>query len=232
MAPKAPRVAAGCGCFLLGLSGLALFAGAILAYTSVVAEQTWFVPGEAAQFDPVAGFGTIQTHAGAGARLLGFEARFVRADGTLDLTATYSGPPTVEYRFARSLPGAPKDAPPVGAGRPADDHWYEPIRVKISRPWEFRSVSRSSGGTRTRYQYFNLGMARDAGRPQAGPEVVFAPRPACPLGDLWKVAASQGAPSSAVAVIRYDPIGYSFRIEGTPIDLAFGVDCAPLARRP
>jgi hypothetical protein len=231
MGRKAPLPAAGCGCFLLGLAALALFAGAILTYTSVVAEQTWFVPGEAAQFDPVAAFGTIQSRAGSGARLLSFESRFVRADGTLDLTATYSPPPTVEYRFARSLPGPPKDAPPVGAGRRADDHWYEPIRVKISRPWEFRSVSRSSGGTRTRYQYFNLGMARDVARVQAGPEVVFAPRPACSLRDLWKVAASQGAPTSAVAVIRYDPTGYSFRIEGTPIDLAFGVDCAPLAGR-
>ena len=75
-------------------------------------------------------------------------------------------------------------------------------------------------------------MARDASRPQAGPEVAFAPRPACPLRDLWKYAADHGAPTSAVAVIRYEPAGYSFRIEGTPIDLTFGPDCAPLARRP
>jgi hypothetical protein len=228
---SSPKAAIGCGCVVLGL-GFASFMAAIFAYTSVVAEHTWFPPGEPAHFDPVAGFGTIQSHAGAGTRLLSFEARFVRADGTLDLTASFSPPPTVEYRFARDLPGPPRNAPPVGAGRRADDHWYEPITVNVSRPWQLRSVSRASGGVRTSYQYFNLGMAREAGRVQAGPEATFAPRPACPLGDLWKVAADRGAPTAAVAVIRYDSAGYRFRIEGTPIDLAFGVDCAPVPPRP
>ena len=54
MARKASPAAAGCGCILLGVSGVALFLGAIFAYTSVVAEQTWFLPGEAARFDPIA----------------------------------------------------------------------------------------------------------------------------------------------------------------------------------
>jgi hypothetical protein len=228
---SSPNAALGCGCVLLGL-GFALFMGAIFAYTSLVAQQTWFPPGEPAHFDPIAGFRTIQSHAGTGARLLGFEARFVRADGTLDLTASFSPPPTVEYKFARDLTGPPKNAPPVGAGRRADDYWYEPIRVSVSRPWQFRSVSRASGGMRTSYQYFNLGMARDAGRPQAGPRMVFAAPPACSLRELWKAAADRGAPQDAVAVVRYDAAGYSFRIEGTPIDLAFGLDCAPVARRP
>jgi hypothetical protein len=232
VAVKAPRAAAGCGCFIVGLLGLALMAGAILAYTSVVAEQTWFPPGEPARFDPVAGLGTIHSYAGSGARLLGFEARFVRADGTLDLTATYRPGPTVEYRFARSLPGPPKDAPPLGTGRRADDHWYEPITVKVSKPWEFRSVSRSSGGSRTRYQYFNLGMARDAGRPQAGPRVAFAAPPTCSFRDFWKAAADRGAPDGAVAIIRYDPTGYTFQIQGTKILLAFGIDCVPIAGFP
>jgi len=212
--------------------GLALFMAGIFAYTSVVAEHTWLPPGDPAHFDPVAGFGRIQTHAGAGARLLGFEARFVRADGTLDLGASYEPPPSVEYRFVRELPGPPKGTPPVGAGRGKGDHWYEPIRVTVTRPWQLRSVSRTAGGIRTRYQYFDLGMARDGGRAQAGPEATFAPRPACPLRDLWKLAAGLGAPSGAAAVVRYDSTGYSLRIEGTQIDLAFGVDCAPAARRP
>jgi hypothetical protein len=78
---SSPTAVLGCGCVVLGL-GLALFMAGIFAYTSVVAEHTWLPPGDPAHFDPVAGFGRIQTHAGAGARLLGFEARFVRADGT------------------------------------------------------------------------------------------------------------------------------------------------------
>ena len=223
--------AGGCGCAVLGILAFALFMAAIFGYTSIVAEQTWFLPGDPAHFDPVAGFAAIQKHAGAEARLLSFEARFVRADGTLDLTATYSPPPTAEYKFVRRLASPPKDAPPLGTGRPADTHWYEPVIVKASRPWEFRGVSRSSGGIRTRYQYFNLGMARDGGRAQAGPDPALAAPPSCSLRDLWKIAAQQGAPTDAVAVIRYDPAGYSFRIEGTPIALVFGVDCAPLARR-
>jgi len=207
-------------------------AGGILAYTSVVAEATWFPPGDPARFDPVAGLGTIQSYAGAGVRLLGFEARFVRDDGTLDLTATYRPGPTVEYRFARSLPGPPNDPPPLGTGRRADDQWYEPITVKVSKPWEFRSVSRSSGGTRSRYQYFNLGMTRAAGRPQAGPQLAFAAAPSCALRDFWKAAADRGAPLGAVAVIRYDPTGYIFQIQGTKVLLAFGADCAPLSEFP
>ena len=231
MASKSSTLAAGCGCVVLVVSGLVLFLGGIFAYTSVVAEQTWFPPGDPAQFDPVQGFGTIQSYAGGGSRLLGFEARFVRPDGTLDLNATYSPRPTVEYRFARSLPGPPKDAPPLGTGRRADDQWYEPITVKVSKPWEFRSVSRSSGGTRTRYQYFNLGMARDTGRAQAGRPLAFASAPSCPLRDFWKAAAARGAPEGAVAVIRYDAAGYSFQIQGTPILLAFGGDCKEAAPR-
>jgi hypothetical protein len=224
--------ATGCGCVVLGILACALFIGGIFTYTSVVAQQTWFPPGEPAHFDPIATFGAIQSHAGSGTRLLSFEARFVRADGTLDLTATVSPSPSVEYRFARALSSPPQDAPPLGTGRRADDHWYEPITVVVSRPWQLRSVSRASAGVRTTYQYFNLGMAREAGRPQAGPEATFAPRPACPLRDLWKLAADRGAPTDAVAVVRYGPAGYSFRIEGTPVDLAFGVDCAPLPPRP
>ena len=30
----------------------------IFGYTSIVAEQTWFLPGEPAHFDPVATFGS------------------------------------------------------------------------------------------------------------------------------------------------------------------------------
>jgi hypothetical protein len=209
----------------------ALFMAAIFGYTSIVAEQTWFLPGEAGHFDPVASFDAIQKHAGRDARLLGFEARFVRVDGTLDLTANYSPPPTVEYRFVRRLASPPKDAPPLGAGRRAGAHWYEPVVVRASRPWEFRSVSRASGGVRTQYQYFDLGMARDGGRAQAGPDPALAEPPSCALGDLWKIAQERRAPKDAVAIVRYDSDGYRFTIEGASIDLAFGADCAPLPRR-
>jgi len=234
VAPKAARAAAagGCGCIFIGILGLVLFMGAIFAYTSIVAEETWFLPGEAAHFDPVAAFDQVQDHAGPGARLVRFEARFVRADGTLDLTATYRPAPTAEYTFARPLASPPKNAPPLGTGRRPDDSWFEPVTVKVSRPWEFRSVSRSDGGVRTRYQYFNLGMAREAQRPQSGPEPAFAARPSCALRDFWKVAEGGGASGDSVAVVDYDAAGYRFRIEGTPIDLAFGPDCGPRPARP
>jgi hypothetical protein len=229
---KPSRSVAGWGCFALAVVGLASIMGGIFAYTSVVAEATWFPPGDPARFDPVARVGTIQSYAGSGARLLGFEARFVRSDGTLDLTAAYRPGPTVEYRFARSLPGPPKDAAPLGTVRQPDDQWFEPITVKVSRPWELRSVSRSSVGTRSRYRYFNLGMARSAGRPQAAPQLAFAAAPSCSLRDFWKVAAERGAPPQSVAVVRYDPTGYLFQIQGTPILLAFGLDCAPASELP
>lgn len=222
--------AGGCGCLVLALLGLGLFLGAIFAYTSIVAEQTWFVPGDASAFDPVASFDAVSAQAGPGARLLGFEARFVRADGTLDLKATYSPSPSAEYRFARAA-SSPKSLPPLGAGRAPGDRWFEPVTVKVSRPWAFRSVSRASGGMRTRYQYFHLGMAREARAPQSGPEPAWAERPSCALSDLWKVAADQGVPKDAVAVVRYDATGYRFTIEGARFDFTFGADCALRAAR-
>jgi hypothetical protein len=140
--------ASGCGCGLLAAAGVGLFLGGIFAYTSLVLAGSRFLPGDPSRFDPVASFPAIAAEAGEGAQLVRFEARFVGPEGTLDLTARYQPSPSIEYRFARPAP-PPNNAPPLGAGRRLDDQWFVPIEVTASRPWQWYTVSRSSGAGRT-----------------------------------------------------------------------------------
>lgn len=44
-------------------------------YTSVVVEQTWYVPGDASRFDPVTAYEGVRTHAASDAELVSLEAR-------------------------------------------------------------------------------------------------------------------------------------------------------------
>jgi hypothetical protein len=216
----------GCGGILLGVgivSGVLLFLGGVFAFTTLVLAHSRPLPGDSARFDPVAAFPAIQAEAGEGARLVRLEATFVRADGTLDLTARYLPSPGVEYRFARPVP-APANAPPLGAGRQPGDAWFVPVAVSASRPWQWHSVSRSSGGVRTRYQYVNLGLSLRERDAESG-RLESAPPPACSFAGLWKAARERGAPGDAVATIRYDASGYRFEIRGTAVSLRFGLDC-------
>ncbi|MCS7071830.1 MAG: hypothetical protein NZM00_10020, partial [Anaerolinea sp.] len=66
-------------------------------------------------FDPVAALPDVRAFAGEGALLAEIYATSVRPDGTIDLNATYTPQPYVDYQFYRPVP-RPENAPPVGAG--------------------------------------------------------------------------------------------------------------------
>src|SRR3954464_13188731 len=57
------------------------------------------IPGDAARFDVQATYPDIEKFAGDQLQLVNISMKFVKSDGTLDLTADYGA--TVSYRFAR-----------------------------------------------------------------------------------------------------------------------------------
>src|ERR1700682_6336282 len=60
-------------------------------------KQTRAITGDARRFTPMAGLVESRAFAGADAKLVSMRAEYVRADGTMDLTATYSPSPQTEY---------------------------------------------------------------------------------------------------------------------------------------
>lgn len=177
-------------------------------------------------FDPVAALPGVRSFAGDGALLAEIYATSVRPDGTINLNATYTPAPYVDYQFYRPVP-RPDDAPPIGAGGTSDGQWYEPIEISAYQPGRMSQISSTGGGVSVRTQFVNQGLARDADDPTTS--VSFDTDdslldPACSFAELWRLALSQGAPQEAVATISYDSSGYDFAISGV-LSLRFDRDC-------
>ncbi len=235
--PKQKSGGVGCGCIGIGLAALGGGIGLLVGILAIIAPnilsglmggifgfsvpQTRPVMGDAANFDFSAAWGDIQAFAGADARLLEFRAQGIRSDGTLDLTANYT--PRVDLKFAREVP-RPADAPPLGAGG-GPGPYYEPIEIEIYKPGTRRSVSSTSNGVRTTYQYVNDGMVRRTSTVTTSLGGTFIPAPECTFAELWQTALRQGAPAEAVAVIEYDERGYTFRIKDINFVRNFDTGC-------
>ncbi len=210
--------------FGLGVGLAAVFAPNLLnsvfsQLTGAEIIQTRPVGGDPANYDPIANFDSMQAFAGEDARLVKFEAEFVRSDGTLDLTASYLPSPRVDAEFMVEV-DAPADAPPLGAG--GGGTWYEEISIAAYTPNQARRVISSSGS----YTYVNEGMTRSVRSPQTA-EPIFLEPPTCPFEAFWRVALAEGAPAEAVATITYDEDGYRFSIRDVSVSLAFTTDCEP-----
>jgi len=181
------------------------------------------VSGDASRFDPLVGLADAQAMAGADAQLATIVATYVRADGTMDLTATYSPAPRTIYTFLREIP-RPTNAPPVGAGGATAGPWFEPITIEAYQPGQRRHVTTTQGGVRTSFSYVNEGMIKTLADPTTNPFDTVAPESTCSFVDLWKAAIREGAPEDAVAIIEYDAEGYTFNIVSTLV-LRFDHDC-------
>lgn len=182
------------------------------------------VPGDPRRFDPVAALPGVRDYAGEKANLVSISAYYVRADGTMDLNASYDPKPNVTYEFYREA-SPPENAPPVGAGGTAGGAWYEKVTISAYEPGQWRHVTRIGGGVSTEYSYENQGMERDIDSPTATIYDTFVPDPACSFTRLWSTALERGAPADAVAIIEYDSYGYDFSISGADISLEFDQDC-------
>ena len=193
-------------------------------YTSVDLQHTASPPGDPTKFDPIARFSEIEQFAGPNMKLLSMEADFVKPDGTMDLKASYDPGPHTTYAFVHGVP-PPKDAPPVGAGGSASGTWLEPVTVTVSRPGQFRSYSSVSANSSVSYQYFDLGMQREADDVTADVPGTIVAEPICKLSDLWSAAIEQGAPKNSVATITYDNDGYAFDINDANFEMKFDDHC-------
>lgn len=240
---RAQRRRSGLGCILTVLIMLSIFAGIGVAVASVFAPnmlnglvgmftgiqtvQTRAVEGDAAAFDPIAAYESIAAFAGEGAQLVSFEAYYVRSDGTLDLTATYTPSPRVTIEYLLEV-ARPDNAPPPGVAGSGGDKWYQRVIVEAYRPGQRRSVTQTGGGIRTSYNYVNEGMTRDLRNDPTTRVDPFLPAPRCTFREMWSVALERGAPADAVAVIAYDEEGYAFEINipDRRVSLRFDNDCA------
>jgi hypothetical protein len=206
----------GCTALVIGIAG---FVGVIIYLTAfsntcakMMGEETYPIAGDAARFDPFAAIPDIKSKLGAEAILLEMNASSVRSDGTLDLKAQYKPAPSADYRFRIPIKEAPKDAPPIGAGRKPGDVWVQDVTVRVYEPGMRRHVSRISGGTRSSYSYTNEGMDMDRSSPQMGTLEESLPEPKISPKQMWDFAISKGADKDAVARITFDDDGYEFTI--------------------
>jgi hypothetical protein len=174
------------------------------------------------RYEPFANFERARQFAGEGAELVEIRIFGVRRDGTLDLKATYTPAPDAEYKFVRRLAQPPPNAPPVGAGGTVTGAWWEPVSVRVSEPGQRRRIT--SGNSRI--DYVNRGMERRPDQPTTSTPTTL-PAPACSLLALWQQALIRGAPPDAVARVEYTKDGYSFAIQGTPVNFRLGPDCQP-----
>jgi hypothetical protein len=220
------------GCGIFGCVGSVFaFVGVILYFTlfsnscaRMLGEETYPLAGDASRFDPFAAIPDLRARLGADAELLEVDANFVRSDGTLDLKASYSPAPYADYKFRVPLKNEPKDAPPIGAGRKPGDVWVQDVDVRAYQPGQRRSVTRTSGNTRTSYTYTNEGFDFDRRTPQMETLGEGIPDPKLSVKELWQAAIEKGADGSAVARIEYDKDGYAFTIAVLKIFLYWNLD--------
>jgi hypothetical protein len=184
------------------------------------AMHTRDVPGDPDNFDPIAAFPAVQEYAGENALFVEMRANYVRADGTMELTASYRPRPSVTYEFVQEVP-RPDDAPPVGAGGANTGPWYQRVIVEVENPGQWYSVTSGS----SEYSYKNRGMSRETRSPSTMAYQEAVPPPTCDLATFWEVAQHEDAPMDAVAIITYDADSYTFVISGLSIYLEFDRDC-------
>jgi hypothetical protein len=194
--------------------------GALLAMHGIETKELEGV--DPTRYEPFANYERVRQFAGEGAELVEIRLFGARNDGTLDLKATYSPAPNAEYKFVRRLAQPPPNAPPVGAGGAVTGAWWEPVSVRVYEPGQRRRIT--SGNSRI--DYVNRGMER---RPEQATSTAptTLPAPTCSLLALWQQATIRGAPPDAVARIDYTKDGYSFAIQGTPVNFRLGPDCQP-----
>ena len=177
-------------------------------------------PGEPERFRPVEHYGAIADFAGGNVRLIRMNAKYVKADGTIDLTADYE--PDVEFRFVRGR-AVQRDAP-RGVTGPVEG--LESVSVQVTAPWTFEE---ESSNTRTSGSHWvvNRGLRRYTGRLTVQQDTTSPPK--CTLGAIWKAAAAAGAPTDAVATISYFGDVYHFRIDAgdRPFTMQLDADCRP-----
>jgi hypothetical protein len=215
---------AGIGAAVLGIFLPNALSGIMAGLTGIKMPETRAVTGNAGAFDPIASYAAVSEFAGKEMQLVSIKATNVRSDGTLDLKATYSPAPRVDYQFVHEVP-RPADAPPVGAGGTGIGPWYEKVTIEVYQPGARTHVTQRGGGISASYDYVNEGMLRQVDKPTTSLPGAIVTAPKCALDTLWKTALEYKASKDAVASIDYTAEGYSFRISALKVNLKFDADC-------
>lgn len=181
------------------------------------------VAGDVTAFDPIVGLDQAMDFAGGDVKLVSLESKFVKSDGTMDLTASYHA--RTDYDFVSELAEPPADAPPVGAGGSLSDKWYMPVSVSVFDPGQMRHVTSMGGNYSYSGSYVHKGMERTFDKPVSKLNDPIVDLPTCMFDDLWLTAIEKGAPKNAVATIKYDENGYEFTISDAKIYLEFDKTC-------
>ncbi len=119
--------------------------------------ETRAIEGDARRFDPFRGLAAAQAFAGEGARLVEIGVALVRADGTMDLKASFTPRPDTTYTFVREVP-RPASAPPPGAGGANIGPWHETIKIRAYEPGQTRQRTTTEGGIQRTVRYENKGF--------------------------------------------------------------------------
>jgi hypothetical protein len=223
----------GCGCgalFIMLLGGFLYIALFTNTFARMMGEETYPLASDPKEFDPFAALDDVRKRVGSQAILVSIEADFVRSDGTMDLTATYSPAPRVTYTFVVQLDPPPVDAPPIGAGRAPGDVWLQQVSVVCYEPGQRRSVTRISGGSRSQYTYTNEGMDVDRGSPRMGKLPADIGAPKVSTANLWSSAMAKGAPRDAVSRISFNKDGYEFSVTGLKVGFELDREGKPRTR--
>jgi hypothetical protein len=224
---KTILISGGIGLAVVAFVGFLVFAtgGWLCGYME---PGNFDVPGDAHKFDPVAQYDAVAEKAGKGCKFLGLKARYVRANGTLNLHASYK--PEVKYAFIRDNPKKEKSAEPKGVGSKKRAP-YQTVTMTLSEPGRTSHVTRKGAGCRSgEYTVRYFGMLRTTSTASSSPDR-FPPKPKCSFAKLWNIAQKNGADPSAVAIISYGIDGYDFSIKDTDVKLHFNHNCEKASRK-
>jgi hypothetical protein len=201
----------------IGRFALTLFI--IVLGTSCNFENSVDPPGDVANFNPTEAYPKVRDYVGKKAKLIEINARYVRSDGTMDLTADYK--PSLTYQFVQK--SSASENKPVGTGTKGRE--YEGIEVNVSAPhW----VSQSING-RAPQSKKNKGMVKRVSSAGKHKWEERAKKPKCSFERIWKKAMKVDKDTKkardAVAVIDYNKKGYSFVINDLNVRLFFDHKC-------
>ncbi len=174
-----------------------------------------------AHFDTFAAYPQIVAFVGGDVAVHSMEIRYIRADGTMDLDATYSPAPTAKYEFIQTMATPPTNNAPVGAGGGSSD-WYQTVKVTIEHPGATTHIKSSANS----FFFTNKGMESETSHPENNEFANRHPTPTCAFTKLWSDAITKGAPRDGVATISYDGGGYSFSMGDIDFYMQFDMKCA------
>jgi len=208
---------------LIGIVVVAVFIGLCYgflklsdAFSGYVIRGSRPIPGDAAHFDVITTYPQIAAFAGTDFHLERVSMKFVKSDGTLDLTADYGA--SVSYYFAHVLDKSAANGAPVGVSN----------SVGPTAELAFVNISKPGLKSPNKNQYYDFGMDRSASTATAWTGTL-ADVPTCSLKALWDAAIQKGASAEAVATIDYDSTGYRFVIQALNIRLQFAANCSLLS---